>query len=154
MAFIYYHVLLALGIISQLSSSSAVPTVWAPPTLSIQIRDITANNLTAYEAHTLFNLYTRWLDTKPALKRDAASVLNKHSNLVSIECREDLDTCNYISRKAIPHVHAAELKKDLIRRWATHIVDYTVSVHFKTYYTIAGQKTGYESDVEWDWRVC
>lgn len=94
-------------------------SVWSLPTkpsiLSIPVRDIIRNDLSAYEAHPNFKLYSLWLETPPGsyIGRDPKAAFTKHSNIIAIDCHSDLATCLLTSR--VPFADITKSKRELDR---------------------------------------
>ncbi|KAF4464471.1 hypothetical protein FALBO_8699 [Fusarium albosuccineum] len=121
------HALAAtLAVAAQVSSTWAAPaTKDSSSVLSIRASDISNNNLTAYENHPAFALYTRWLD-------------NDRHGSVPMKIRD-----------------AAAVKRDLEARWGFlwDVNKLVSNLHYKTYHTIEGEErppAGYEHYVDWD----
>ncbi|KAF5012387.1 hypothetical protein FDECE_1614 [Fusarium decemcellulare] len=152
------HALAAtLAVAAQVSSTWAAPaTKESSSVLSIRASDISNNNLTAYENHPAFALYTRWLNNDrhgSVVRRDANAALAGHPNLESIDCHQDHDTCFFTSRMKIRD--AAAVKRDLEARWGFlwDINKLVSNLHYKTYHTIEGEEgppAGQEHYVDWD----
>ncbi|KAL0931083.1 uncharacterized protein CTRU02_213818 [Colletotrichum truncatum] len=143
------------------SPALAAPAITAPSTLSIPVKDLVSNDLANHEAHPLFDLYTRWLETDihgSVFRRDLNGTLAQHPTLVSIECREDLDTCLLASRMAIPSgLTPAMVESNFGKRgFLWDIGKLKTEVTYKTYHWLENDEgeevwSGYQHDITWDW---
>ncbi|KAL8649509.1 MAG: hypothetical protein Q9226_005556 [Calogaya cf. arnoldii] len=92
--------------------------VWALPThpskLSISVRDIVKNNLSAHEADPNFVLYTRWLETPQGsyIRSDPKAAFTKHPNVVTIDCHSDLSTCLLTSQLTFADITKSKRELD------------------------------------------
>ena len=107
-----HHTLLPL-----LTAFLSFSSVWAYPSessvLSIPVRDIIENDLSAHEAHPNFELYSRWLETAQGsyIGRNPEAAFTKHSNIVAIDCHSHTATCFFTSR--VPFADITNSKRDL-----------------------------------------
>ena len=104
-------------LLSFLTAFLPFSSVWAHPTepsvLSIPVRDIINDDLSAHETHPNFQLYSRWLETTQGsyIRRDPKAAFTKHSNIAAIDCHSDTKTCLLTSR--VPFADITRSKRDL-----------------------------------------
>lgn len=153
------------------------------PTLSVHVRDIIANDLSAYEGHSNYKTYLRWLDTPGPgshIKRDAPRVFEKHPNIVSIDCGDDKESCLLVSRMAFHEIAKTPAELELLKRSLEAQVQakeqdaadpsvlfgrslqkrantdsQLITTHFKTYHDLGpdNREAGYQHYLSWNLKV-
>lgn len=163
----------------QFSSVSAAPT--EPSKLSIPVHDIIRKDLSAHEAHPNFKLYTRWLGTPEGayIRRDPKAAFTKYSNIVTIDCHADLETCLLTSRVSFADITNSKRELDelnnalgaqleardegdpaalVLRQLEKRAGEETLysSTHLKTYHDMGPDdpKAGFQHYIVWDTKVC